>query len=54
MFKNNPYIQLIRLYRRFVPYKKKAIRFMLMQFGGRMMQLVAPYLLGSILIIVQK
>ena len=54
MIKNNPYIILLRQYRRYVPSKRKAIVFMLMQFTSRAISLLWPYLFGKSLVIVQE
>lgn len=54
MLKNNPYIRLIRLYRRFVPNRKLAVLMRSFHLIARIIYLAIPYFVAQILNAIQQ
>lgn len=54
MFRKNPYINLIRLYWRFVPNRKLALLMWSFSFISTLINLLAPFFIGKLINVVQK
>lgn len=53
MFRNNPYINLVRLYWRFVPNRKRAVLMRTFSAISTLVNLLAPYYVGKMINVIQ-